>query len=85
MARKKDPIEYDVNVRLYGLPAYAIQKMVDQGLWGQTEEEVVRTLVSQGVVREFRSGLLGHLGITLDGAKEENYIPVKPDPEPEED
>ena len=84
MKRKKDPIEYDVTVRFYGFPAYAARKLVETGLYGKTEEEVVRTLVSEGISKEI-SGLLKNLGITLEDAEKENYIPIKLDSESKED
>ncbi len=84
MVRRKisqDSLEYDLGVRFYGFPAYAIRMLVETGLYGKSEEEVVRNLVSEGLIREVRSGLLAKLDITLEGAKNKNYIPVKPDPE----
>ena len=84
MVRRKisqDLIEYDVGVRFRGFPAYAIRELVETGLYGTSEEEVVENLVSGGIARELKSGLLGKLDITLEEAKKKNYIPVKPNPE----
>ena len=54
---------------------------METGLYGTSEEEVVRNIVSGEIFRELKSGLLRKLGITLEEAKTKNYIPVKPDPE----
>jgi len=77
MTRKKDPIEYSVTVKFYGLPAYVIDQLKETGLYGGNRAEVVRRLASDKIVEEFRSGLLERLGMTIGDAKKKNYIPVK--------
>ena len=79
--KSQDSIEYDVKVRFRGFPAYVIRELVKTGLYGTSEEEVVENLVSEGIVRKLKSGLLEKLGITLEEAKDKNYIPIKLDPE----
>ena len=73
----KDPIEYSVTVKFYGLPAYVVDELVGTGLYGNNRAEVVRRLASDQIVEELRSGLLKKLGITIEDAKKKNYIPVK--------
>ena len=79
MARKKDPVEYDVNVRLNGLPAYFVKKLVEEGFYGNTEEEVVRVLIAHGI--ESRLEVFEKLGMTCEEARERGYVPIKPDSE----
>ena len=67
--------EYKVNVSFYGMPAYVIDKLLEQGLHGTTKSGVVERIVSEWMLEHVYD--LEFFGINIQDAKEQKYIPIK--------
>ena len=67
--------EYDVNVRLYGLPAYIIDELVKTGLHGSDRESVARNIISEWGRDNLER--LAHFGLDMEDAMKKGFIPVE--------
>ena len=74
--------EFDVTARFYGLPAYAIDRLLKTGLYGHTRSDVVERIISLHVRSNWEG--LEALGLSTEEAEKQQYIPVKPEETPED-
>jgi hypothetical protein len=66
---------YRQSAEYFGLPAYVIDKLVETGFFGRTRESVIEHITSDWVIHNLDK--LSALGINIDEAKKEGYIPIK--------
>ena len=66
---------YRQSAEYYGFPAYAIDKLAESGLFGRTRKSVIEQITSGWMVNNLP--MLEKLGITMDYARDEGYVPVK--------
>jgi len=67
-------VKYKLTIELYGLPAYSVDKLLEQGLHGHTKERVVEGLLAQHIQDHWEE--LQARGLSIKGAEEQNYIPI---------
>ena len=68
------PKEYPITLNVYGLPAYALERLPEIGILGDSPESVLEFIMQTWMFKN--QDRLKELGITIEAAEKAEYVPV---------